>query len=308
MMNRILFSLLAGLAMTSCRTTPKDLIADPADKEASSSIREIRPQDVAAVNAFKKKGGKGGFHADKLKEKLTPQNSRFVVDLDAQRLYVFQGDELVAYSPVSTGRKYYRTETGDYTIGEKDLNHRSSSYGSFVTSRGGTLMSDVQQGFDPTPAGARFQGALMKYFQRLHYKGSPTAMGFHTGVLPGYPASHGCIRLPATMAAWFWENTTVGIPVLVRGKANGVPIGANQNRPKRSPKVHSSLKKKTEPKPAVPSAPESDVKTTAPAPESTPDPAPTPEPAAPAESPAPKAEASAPAPSAPEPAPPAGGN
>ena len=118
----------------------------------------------------------------------------------------------------------------------------------------------------------------MKWFMRFHYKGSPTAMGFHRGVLPGYAASHGCVRLPAKMAEWFFTNVPSGTRILVRGKSNGVPIGASQNRPKRSPKVHSSLKKPKKPVDTVPSAPESDIQpsTALPAPTA---PAPTAEPA-----------------------------
>ena len=235
--------------------------------------QQVRPEDVAAVDAHKAKGGKGGFYPAQgtLKAPITPQNSGFVIDLDAQRAYLYQGSALIAYSPIASGRKYYRTETGAYTIGDKDLNHRSTSYGSFVNSKGGTVMSDVQNGFDPTPVGARFEGALMKYFLRLYHNGSPTAMGLHRGILPGYPASHGCIRLPGTMAEWFYANVPIGTPAIVSGKSNGVPIGASQNRPRRSPKVHSSLKEKPAAE-KVPPAPESDIKTPEPAPAPTADP------------------------------------
>lgn len=85
----------------------------------------------------------------------------------------------------------------------------------------------------------------MRYFQRFDTpSGKPTAMGFHTGVLPGYPASHGCVRLPNSMAEWFFKNVPTGTRVVIRGEKNGVPYGTSQNRPKRSPKVHPSLQKK----------------------------------------------------------------
>jgi lipoprotein-anchoring transpeptidase ErfK/SrfK len=291
---RILLSATAGLVMASCRTTKKTVPETPAAAAQGHVIPELRAEDVAAVDAFKAKGGKGGFHPASLPEPITPQNGRFVVDLDAQRAYLFQNGALIAYSPIASGRKYYRTETGDYTIGEKDLNHRSSSYGNFVNSRGGTVMGDVQNGFDPTPVGARFEGALMKYFLRLAYNGKPTAMGFHRGVLPGYPASHGCIRLPGTMAEWFFRNVPLGTPVQVRGTKNGIPIGKSQGRPKRAPRVHSSLKSKPAAE-KVPPAPESDVKTPEPA---SPSPSGDPTAAPPEESPAapPSSDPTAPAP------------
>lgn len=207
---------------------------------------EVRAEDVAAVDAWKQQGNKGGFSpaANTLKAPINAQTSGFVVDLDAQRAYLYQGSELIAYAPIASGRKYYRTETGDYTIGEKELNHHSTSYGSFVNSKGGTVMSEVENGYDPTPVGARFEGALMKFFMRLHHNGSPTAMGFHRGILPGYPASHGCIRLPGSMAEWFYGNVQPGTPVSVRGSQNGIPYGHSQGRPRRAPRIHSSLKEK----------------------------------------------------------------
>jgi lipoprotein-anchoring transpeptidase ErfK/SrfK len=255
--------------------------------EAGVLPNAVRPADLEAVAAFQKSGGSNGFFTadDKLTTPITAANTGFIVDLDAQRAYLYQGSKLIAYSPISSGRKFYRTETGSYTIGQKDLNHRSTSYGNFVNSKGSTVMGDVQQGFDPTPVGARFEGSLMKWFMRFHYKGSSTAIGFHRGVLPGYPASHGCVRLPGKMAEWFFSKIPVGTRVLVQGKSNGVPKGASQNRPKRSPKVHRSLKKPT-PKPKAPPstgedepvAPKEATLDPMPAPEPTPAPAPTPTP------------------------------
>jgi lipoprotein-anchoring transpeptidase ErfK/SrfK len=264
--------------MASCRSVPGTAKAEKAATDPGTGW--VPAADSATVDAARAKGNKGGWHPakDTLKEPLSAQNSRFVIDLDAQRAYLYQNDGLIAYSPVASGRKYYRTETGDYTIGQKDLNHRSTSYGNFVNSKGGTMMSDVQNGFDPTPVGGRFEGSLMKYFLRLYHNGKPTAMGLHRGVLPGYPASHGCIRLPGNMAEWFFTNVQLGTPVAVRGTKNGIPIGKSQGRPARSPKVHSSLKNKpVEEK--VPPAPESDIKT----PETPPtgDPTPAPPPAVP---------------------------
>lgn len=267
-----------GLVFASCRSVPKG------PKDTGLVPHEVQPEDVAAVDAFKKNGGKGGFlpAPESIKGPLTPQNSGFVIDLDAQRGYFYQGSRLIAFTPIASGRRYYRTETGDYTIGQKDLNHRSTSYGNFVNAKGGTMMSDVQEGFDPLPPGGRFEGSLMKYFLRLYHNGAPTAMGLHRGVLPGYAASHGCIRLPGNMAEWFFTNIPLGTPVMVRGKENGMPIGASQHRPRRAPKIHPSLKDK----PAVekvPPAPESDIKTPEPIPGNPPpgDPATPPAPAPP---------------------------
>lgn len=264
---RFLLPLLAGaMLLPSCRSVPKTADAKPSVDQSPGSAAGglVSAEDVAAVNLFYKNGGKRGFHPSQAPA-LTPEDTYFVVDLDGQRAYLYHRKKLIAVSSISSGVRYYRTETGDYTLGQKDLNHRSSSYGNFVNSKGGTVMSDVQNGFDPTPVGARFEGALMKYFMRFHYKGQSTAMGFHRGVLPGHPASHGCVRLPDSMAAWFYQNVPMHTPILVRGTKYGIPIGKSQGRPKRSPKVHSSLKSKPAEAPTVPPAPESDVKTAEPA-------------------------------------------
>ncbi len=279
---RLLFPLILGLLFASCRGTP-EAVQPFQDTRLPD---QLRPQDVAAVDEYKKKGGKGGFYpaAGTLAAPVTAQNSAFIVDLDAQRVYFFLGSQLIAFSPISSGQKYYCTETGTYTIGQKNLNHRSSSYGDFVSDNGGKMVKDVEAGFDPVPVGGRFEGSLMKWFMRLNYMGSPTAMGFHRGDLPGYPASHGCIRLPGTMAAWFFNNVKSGTPVMVTGKSYGVPYGANQNRPKRSPKVHSSLEKQNV-------VPQSEMRPETVGGGNTPEvpaPAPAQEPAAPAPTPAPE--------------------
>ena len=294
-MRFLLLFLAAGL-LASCKTAPKP--TDPAtagEAPANAAAGGLVPAaDVAAVNSFFKTNKTNGMlpPADQTPA-INAANSKFIVDLDGQRTYFYVDNKLTAAAAIASGRRYYRTETGDFTVGQKDLNHRSSSYGNFVSRSGGTIMGDVKNGFDPTPAGARFQGALMKYFLRFHYRGSPTAMGFHKGALPGYPASHGCVRLPEKMAAWFFSKVPSGTPILVRGTKNGVAYGASQGRPKRSPKVHSSLKNKpVSTKPADP-GPESATTTPTITPESTPPSPATETPAAPADP--------GPAPSAPEP-------
>src|SRR5260370_41640900 len=64
---------------------------------------------------------------------------------------------------------------------------------------------------DPRPRGTVFRGAPMPYFLRIQ-----GGIGMHAGYLPGYPASHGCIRLPKEMAVHFFQNAPVGTPVAIR--------------------------------------------------------------------------------------------
>lgn len=236
----ICWSVWAVLAM-SCAQFRKQK-AEPGAGEVPDAARA---EDIAKADEFFQKGGKNGFHpAGEKTPKLTAGNCGYVVELDQQRVYLYHGSDLIAMSRLSSGRKSYRTETGTFKIGQKDLNHRSNLYGNFVATSGSLIVSDVTAGFDPVPPEGRFQGSLMKYFQRFDRPGGgSTAMGFHAGVVPTHPASHGCVRLPSAMAKWFYQNVSKGTPIVVRGTKYGVPYGSKQSRPKRKPKVHPSLQK-----------------------------------------------------------------
>jgi len=99
-----------------------------------------------------------------------------IVDISAQRAYLFVNGCLVFDTPVSTASKGRVTPRGSYTISEKiKSGKRSTLYGS------------------PMP-----------YWQRL----GESAIGMHTGQLPGYPASHGCVRLPDESARFMFDSTT----------------------------------------------------------------------------------------------------
>jgi lipoprotein-anchoring transpeptidase ErfK/SrfK len=136
---------------------------------------------------------------------------RIVIDLDQQRAYFYQGDQIVGVSVVSTGREGYDTPPGEFRITEKDQEHVSSLYGDYVDQSGQVVTENVESDKDPRPRGTIFRGAAMPYFLRIH-----GGIGMHAGYLPGYPASHGCIRLPEKMAVPFFNNAAVGTPVEIR--------------------------------------------------------------------------------------------
>jgi lipoprotein-anchoring transpeptidase ErfK/SrfK len=137
--------------------------------------------------------------------------SRIVIDLDQQRAYFYKGDQIVGVSAVSTGREGYDTPPGEFPIMEKDREHVSSLYGSYVGQNGQVVMENVEANKEPEPRGTIFRGAAMPCFLRIH-----GGIGMHAGYLPGYPASHGCIRLPEKMALHFFQNAAVGTPVEIR--------------------------------------------------------------------------------------------
>jgi lipoprotein-anchoring transpeptidase ErfK/SrfK len=133
-----------------------------------------------------------------------------VVNLPEQRAYFYKGDQLVGVSQISAGREGYNTPSGNYKIIQKDLDHASSLYGDYVDATGNVVQKDVDVTKDPKPTGALFKGAPMPYFMRI-----TGGVGMHQGYLPGYPASHGCIRMPGKMAQVFFNNVDIGTPVTV---------------------------------------------------------------------------------------------
>lgn len=144
-------------------------------------------------------------------QRATPENTRIHVSLGKQRAWLFVADEVAIDTPVSTGKKSGMTPKGEFTIIERSPNHRSNIYGSFVDRQGRVVRSGVSTKIDSAPSGTVFQGAPMKYFLRLTW----TGIGLHVGHLPGYPASHGCIRLPEDIARLFYENTQLGTVVTI---------------------------------------------------------------------------------------------
>jgi hypothetical protein len=140
---------------------------------------------------------------------------KIVIDLSAQRLRYYKGGQLVGEAPVSSGREGNSTTNGSFKVTEKDIDHRSSIYGAYVAPDGSVVVDEVDSRIDPRPPGTRYVGANMRYFMRFN-----GGIGMHEGYLPGYPDSHGCIRLPTDMARIFYEATPYGTPVIVKGSGN----------------------------------------------------------------------------------------
>jgi hypothetical protein len=106
-----------------------------------------------------------------------------VVSVDEQRAYLYRNGVLTGVTTVSTGKKGHETPTGVFTILQKNEDHYSNLY----------------------------NNAPMPYMQRLTWGG----IALHAGGLPGYPASHGCIRLPSEFARRLFEITATGMTVVV---------------------------------------------------------------------------------------------
>ncbi len=108
-----------------------------------------------------------------------------VVSIPDQRVHVYRNGVRIAVSTCSTGKPGHSTPTGVFTVLQKDKHHRSSTYG----------------------------GAPMPNMNRLTWDG----IALHAGNLPGYPASHGCVRLPTEFSAKLFGITHVGTPVIIAG-------------------------------------------------------------------------------------------
>ena len=147
----------------------------------------------------------------RLLEQVNQDNSRVRVSLSKQRAYLLLGDEVVIDSPISSGKRSRPTPKGNFTVMEKDKDHRSSLYGDYVDGSGRVVRRGISRLIDSAPSGTHYVGANMKWFMRLTSEG----VGMHVGILPGYPASHGCIRMPEQAAEMFYNRVKVGTPVAV---------------------------------------------------------------------------------------------
>lgn len=143
---------------------------------------------------------------------ISAQDTRVEIDLQQQTAYLLRGRHVVMQSPISTGRSGHYTETGSFKVIEKEKNHFSSMYGKIVDAQGNTVVADADADMK-VPRGGKFIPAPMRYFMRFH-----GATGMHAGYLPGYPASHGCVRMPEQLAIAFFNQVEVGTPVRVFGR------------------------------------------------------------------------------------------
>lgn len=148
-------------------------------KSAAADAAELARQDM--IEAFGNKKLKPGQYL--WRDVPAKGAARVVVNLGDQLAFLYKGDTLVAVSTISSGKARKPTPTGIFPILEKKKFHRSIKY----------------------------DNAPMPFMQRLDKWGR----AFHAGVVPGYPASHGCIRLPAPMAKTLYSWTKIGDSVTI---------------------------------------------------------------------------------------------
>jgi lipoprotein-anchoring transpeptidase ErfK/SrfK len=134
------------------------------------------------------------------------------IDLQEQIAYLIRNGRAVLSTPISSGRYGHLTEVGSFKVVEKERIHFSTLYGRIEDARGNILIADADSDM-PVPRGGKFVAAPMHYFVRFN-----NTIGMHAGYLPGYPASHGCVRLPKEKAIAIFNAVDVGTPVTVFGR------------------------------------------------------------------------------------------
>lgn len=158
----------------------------PDYSDGSYYSRQVRHPDVPQQKP-QKRGSAARSKKEALVEKETgakPQGPLvIVISIDRQKVTIYDSNGVFAEAPVSTGMKGHSTPMGVFSVIQKHKFHHSNIY----------------------------SGAPMPYMQRITWSG----VAMHAGVLPGYPASHGCIRMPMAFAVKMWNWTKMGARVIV---------------------------------------------------------------------------------------------
>jgi lipoprotein-anchoring transpeptidase ErfK/SrfK len=178
------------LALSSCGTTKpagSQLSAHQASRSGNGMLshsprKTAKPKDKLVLTS-------GARVNPFVLSQSTGKNARVVIDIAAQRAYLLVNGRVAVDTPVSTARPGKYTPRGSFSMSEKV---RTGKYSTIY-------------------------GVEMPYWMRL----SGTVFGVHAGVLPGYPASAGCVRLPASAAQVIFDNTSYGTRVNIYSSWDG---------------------------------------------------------------------------------------
>lgn len=180
MMSKLAFALAASAlcaltAPSAAYASDESATAVAAASDAAVDAR-VDSMDLIGAKALKP----GAFV---WKDNGSSEAPRVVISLGDQLAYVYRGDQLIAVSTISSGKAGKDSPVGQFNVLAKEEMHRSKKY-------------------DDAP---------MPWMQRIDDYG----IALHAGFNPGYPASHGCIRLPSAFAKKLFGITDVGTPVLI---------------------------------------------------------------------------------------------
>ncbi len=196
-----------AILFTSCASTTTPATSSAgylADYKTNSGLPG-QGTELAAVSKDPNKGGywdgDGVSGSPLIKISVAKQTASF-----------YKGNQLVGQAPISTGREGKITPKGTYKVTQKSKNHKSSLYGVIKDNATGAVVNaKADSRKHKAKAGQTFENVPMPYFLRFN-----GAIGMHTGHLPGYPASAGCVRLPDAMAKHFFDSAAIGTPVIVQ--------------------------------------------------------------------------------------------
>ena len=190
-MRRIWSFLAAGamLLLASCSTVPQPVappvrVAEPTPLSyhwSQGNAPQAHSDALAAFGPLALRPGDYRWAAS------IPEagETRIVIDLLTQLFYVYRGDQLVGVATISSGKKGRQTPLGFWAVMNKQKLGHSRKY----------------------------ENAPMPFMQMYDAKG----IAFHAGPNPGYPASHGCVRLPLKFAERLYGLTTLGSKVIIEG-------------------------------------------------------------------------------------------
>ncbi len=175
-------SLITGAAMfTSC--TQSNVTTASAASSGNTFLRGLN------ANPRMKRLSGGARVNQALLAQSTRGNTRLVIDIADQRGYLLVNGKVAVNTPVSTARTGKYTPRGSFSISQRVRTGKVST----------------------------IYGVEMPHWMRL----SGTVFGVHAGYLPGYPASAGCVRLPASAAQLIYDNTTYGTRVNIYSSWDG---------------------------------------------------------------------------------------
>jgi hypothetical protein len=138
---------------------------------------------AALIGSADHADARGGRSERAVESRIAGEPIMAIVSLQNQRITIYDANGWILRAPVSSGQKGRETPAGIFSIIEKEAEHYSNLY----------------------------DDAYMPHMQRITWSG----IALHGGALPGYPASHGCVRMPFDFAERLFEGTRIGLRVIV---------------------------------------------------------------------------------------------
>jgi hypothetical protein len=177
--------------------------------------KPINPYPAGTYEHFKAEPSYPKTHSvwknEELLSRTDASNSHIKIDLNTQRGFLMNGDDVVIDYPICSGVPTRPTPTGTFYILEKIVDKSSNRYGKILDANGEIVNGDADVTLDPIPEGGSFVGAPMKYWMRLTNDG----VGHHIGPVRRRPASHACVRGPSGTIPIVYSKVKEGTRVII---------------------------------------------------------------------------------------------